>query len=75
MLSMTPTLQPIPVSVRKVLTVPSLNKELMKIDSFIGDKGFDIHLRQPPGWSGIEKGDHRVPLGYNWCMDYGSNTS
>jgi len=59
----------------EVLTVPALNKELLSIDSFYRDKGYDIHLRQPPGWSGMEKGDHKIPFRYDWTdagwyMDY-----
>ena len=59
----------------EVLTVPTLNKELFSIDSFYRDKGYDVHLRQPPGWSGMEKGDHKIPFRYNWTdagwyMDY-----
>ena len=59
----------------EVITVPSLNKELLSLDSFYRDKGYDIHFRQPPGWSGMEKGDHKVPFRYDWTdagwyMDY-----
>lgn len=50
----------------EVMTVPNLSKELFSIDSFYRDQGYSIHLRQPPDWSGMEKGGHKVPFRYDW---------
>ena len=59
-----------------MITVPNLHEGLLALEEFYRDKGYDIHLRQPHnGWSGMEKGNHKVPFRYDYTnggfhMDY-----
>ena len=57
------------------MTVPTLGRELLSIDSWYRDKGYDVSFHQPPKWSGMERGDHKIPFRYDWSdagwyMDY-----
>ena len=59
-----------------MITVPNLHEGLFALEEYYRDKGYDIHLRQPHnGWSGMEKGDHKIPFRYDYAnggfhMDY-----
>ena len=50
----------------EVLTVPTLNKELLSLDPYYRDQGYNIQLLQPPGWCGMWKDGHKVPFRYDW---------
>ena len=64
-----------PVAI-EVITVPDLQQELLSVEEFYRDRGYNIFMMQPGhGWSGMQKGDHKIPFRYDYetggfYMDY-----
>ena len=58
-----------------IITVPNLNRELLSVERHYRDLGYSIHLDHHPHPCEMRKGNHRIPLRYdynkgNFWMDY-----